>query len=129
LFDSDLELCNFADQVNCNTDGNAVEQSLLPPPAPAPLTTTSSPVLQKQPDLSSTAAGGLDDKEWPASSTTAPASSKASAAAETEQDDSDLPPWLAHVVKDSDSSSDFLSCHYTLGLLLISAAILCLDLM
>jgi hypothetical protein len=66
-FDSDLELCNFADQVNCKTDGNTAEQSLQPPPAPAPapapLTTTSS----------------------------------ASEAAETEQKDSDLPPWLAHV--------------------------------
>jgi hypothetical protein len=61
-FDSDLELCNFADQVNCKTDGNTAEQSIQPPPAP--LTTTLS----------------------------------ASEAAETEQKDSDLPRWLAHVV-------------------------------
>ena len=117
---SHLELCSFADQFNCKTDGKTAEQSLLPPPAPAPLTTTSSPVLQNQPDVSSTAAGGLDDKEWPATSTTAPASSKAS-----EQEDSDLPPLLAHVVKDSDSSSDFLSCQYLLGLLSTKATILC----
>lgn len=103
LFDSELELCNFADQVVCNNmnSGDTVGQAISPPP-PAPIPPTPSPVSKKQPDVSSNTAGALDDKEWPAS-TTAPSSSNEETVAE--ENDEDLPPWLAHVVKDAEADS------------------------
>lgn len=122
LFDSELELCNFADQVVC--DNNNVEQA-KPPPPPVPTPLTQSPVPKKQPDASSISGGKLDDKEWPAATTapTAPTAPKETKD-EAEENDEDLPAWLVHVVKDSDgeSSASTLFASYQ-WLCLLTAAI------
>jgi hypothetical protein len=102
LFDSELELCNFADQVVCESNDNPGSQVNRPNPPSAPVPLTQAPVSRKQPDVSSNnAAAALDDKEWPAS-TTAPTSPKTQ---DSVGSDEDLPPWLAHVVKESEADS------------------------
>jgi hypothetical protein len=121
LFDSELELCNFADQVVCKSNNdNSGSQVNQPNPPPAPLPLTQAPVLQKRPGVSSNTAAALDDKEWP-ESTTAPTSSKATYSVEGEED---LPPWLAHVVKESeeDSSADTISWYFSSWCLLLITA-------
>jgi hypothetical protein len=123
LFDSELELCNFADQVVCESNNdNSGSQVNQPNPPPAPILLTQAPISQKRPDVSSNenTATALDDKEWP-ESTAAPTASKTKDSVESEED---LPPWLAHVVKESeaDSSAGTISWYFSFWCLLLITA-------
>lgn len=108
LFDSDLELCNFADQVVCKS-------SSLPESIPQQSPPTMSPVATLQSSPSSNSTEELDDKAWPAS-TTSPIALEVQ-----DEEDEDLPPWLLNVVKESSSSTPKVA-HYSLILLLTFTA-------
>ena len=116
LFDSDLELCNFADQVVCKSiaiQGSQPEQSLP----------TKSPVATNQSSSYSNSTEEQDDKSWPAS-TTSPIS------LEVQDDkDEDLPPWLLNVVKESNSSSNSYMIHCSLIVMLIVTSTIHLDIL
>jgi hypothetical protein len=121
LYDSGLENCNFADQVECKeNDDAAVSKNNLPLAQPTPLASPS-PVEQKNPNLSSTATEAVDDKAW--SSTMSPTLGGNNAG--------EMPPWLAYTVKGAgmgSSSSSFLGVLCSLGLLLILTMVFQLDL-
>ncbi|KAL7517621.1 hypothetical protein ACHAWX_002528, partial [Stephanocyclus meneghinianus] len=120
LYDSELENCNFADQVACKeNDDAAVSNNNLPPTQPTPLASPS-PVVQQNHNLASTATEAVDDKAW--SSTMSPTVGGNNAG--------EMPPWLAHTVKGANKgsqSSSFLGILYSLGSLLILTMVFQLD--
>lgn len=108
LFDSELELCNFKDLVECS-NSRVVETNIKQPlPSPRSASPTSSPFNEDKPGLSSNATGDQGEKTWP-ESTAAPTLRQELVVENNE----DMPPWLAHMVKESDSSARCMMTYFS----------------